>query len=279
VSGEEIEPSTLQMMIKVGGATDGLVGGKGIHYHMLVAHEMEYVARDAQRQEIVWVRVKDETGEVKEYSLDGEELTDEERATLETRRIECIDCHSRPTHQFPSAVESVNAALRSGRISPDIPYIKQAAVTALAGGYETTDEAMAAIGANLREFYEEEDPDVLEEEESAIDASADELRAIYQQTIFPEMKADWSAHPDNLGHFEWPGCFRCHNDEMVDEDGEAIFTDCNGCHVILSQGDEEIELSADFASGREFVHPEDGEVIDEFTLCSDCHNGGTLVYE
>lgn len=279
VSGEEVVPGDLQLLMKIGGANDGMGGGAGIHYHMLVAHEMEFVARDPQRQEIAWVRVTDADGEVKEYSLESNPLTDEERGSLEARKIECVDCHSRPTHQFPSPVRSVNAALRSGRISPDIPYIKQAAVTALDGDYATTAEAMEGIGARLRDFYDEEYPEVLEENGSDIEGSVEELKGIYRKTIFPEMKADWSAHPDNSGHLEWPGCFRCHNDDMVDGEGEPIFTDCNKCHVILSQGEGKIELRADFSGGEDFVHPEDLETMDEFTLCSECHTGGADIYE
>jgi hypothetical protein len=93
------------------------------------------------------------------------------------------------------------------------------------------------------------------------------------------MKADWKAHPDNIGHRDWPGCFRCHNDEMLDEDGESVATECSTCHVILAQDDSSIETMDDFDSGNAFVHPEDGDTFEEFTLCSECHTGGKELYE
>ena len=112
----------------------------------------------------------------------------------------------------------------------------QAMLLALDGGYDTTAEALEEIDGRVREFYEEEHPEVLENGfGELLDEGIEELRTIYQRTIFPEMKADWRAHPNNLGHRDSLGCFRCHNDEMVDEDGEAIFTDCqNGTSVSAS---------------------------------------------
>ena len=93
------------------------------------------------------------------------------------------------------------------------------------------------------------------------------------------MKAKWSAHPDNIGHRDWPGCFRCHNDELESSDGDTIFTTCNRCHVILSQGSDGEKLSVDLKQGKTFVHPEDDEEIDEYSDCSDCHTGGAELYE
>jgi len=176
-------------------------------------------------------------------------------------------------------VESVNAALAAGRIDPKIPYIKAAAVIALDGAYSSTDQALAELPERLRGFYEEDYPEDLEDYSEALDATVPVLREIYTRTIFPEMKADWSAHPDNIGHRDSLGCFRCHNDEMVDAEGEAIFRDCSGCHAILAQGSGAVELVEDFDAGTVFVHPEDWEEVDEFTLCSDCHTGGAAVYE
>ena len=66
---------------------------------------------------------------------------------------------------------------------------------------------------------------------------------------------------------------------MTDKNGEAIPTDCTGCHAILVQGEEVIEESAKIDTGQPFVHPQDSEVMDEFTECTECHSGGASVYE
>jgi cytochrome c2 len=67
---------------------------------------------------------------------------------------------------------------------------------------------------------------------------------------------------------------------MLDEDGEAVFNKCTVCHAILAQNERVIETSADFEIGRSFIHPEDSESFDdEFTLCTDCHDGGADLYD
>jgi len=280
LSGEDVDPVSLAMMVKVGGgAADGLLPGQGVHYHMQIAGRVEYVARDPQRQDIAWVRATDDEGVVREYNLESDPLSDEDRAALPARSMGCLDCHSRPAHRFPSAIDSVNQALAGGALSRDLPSIKEVSVGALSEEHGTTEEALAGIEAHLREFYEEEFPEVLEEQGDDLETTVATLRTIYARTIFPEMKADWRAHPENSGHRDWPGCFRCHNDEMLDDEGEGITTDCSACHAILAQDGQAIASMDDFDIGQAFVHPEDGEIFEEFALCSDCHTGGAELYE
>ncbi len=139
VSGEETRPQKLLMLAKVGGGrADGTDGRAGIHYHMLIANRVEYVARDEKRQDIAWVRSVGQSGEVKEFARKDSPLTADERASLGVRTMECVDCHSRPAHRFESPVASMNAALEAGLIPAKIPRIKEAGIRALDGGYETT---------------------------------------------------------------------------------------------------------------------------------------------
>jgi len=87
------------------------------------------------------------------------------------------------------------------------------------------------------------------------------------------MKADWRAYPNNLGHKDWPGCFRCHDEKHVTDDGKAKIkaNDCSTCHTLLAQGHGE-ELQQLAPKGLAFKHP--GGELDPELLCSDCHNGG-----
>jgi hypothetical protein len=278
-SGDSENPVKLGMLMKVGGGDGGLMKGGGIHYHMLLAHEVEFIARDPQRQEIAWVRVVHDDGEVIEYTHEDAPLSDDERRSLPVRQMECLDCHSRPAHKFQSPVRSVDHALASGAILASIPSIKEAAVRALDGDYATTGQALAGIPVALEDFYEEEDEDVLESHPEDLAQATEVLRDIYQRTLFPEMKADWRSHPDNSGHLESPGCFRCHNDSMLDAEGEPLVNDCQICHTVLAQDESTIRTIEDLDVGRRFVHPEDGEPFEEFSLCSDCHTGGAALYD
>ena len=279
LSDEENSPHRIRMLVKIGGQDSIFEKGAGIHYHMLIASKVEYVAVDPERQEIAWVRMTREDGSSTEYNNAEIELDEEERAKLPMRTMDCLDCHNRPAHQFPAPVATLNRALEQGSISSDLPFIKLRAVEALDTEYATTLEALAGIESDLMEFYREEYPETTSNQSAELKASIEEVQRIYERTIFPEMKAKWSAHPDNIGHRVSPGCFRCHTEDMESDDGETLFTTCNQCHVILAQGENIDDVDVNYNEGLAFVHPEDFDDLDEYSLCSDCHTGGAELYE
>ncbi|MEI2726313.1 MAG: cytochrome c3 family protein [Verrucomicrobiota bacterium] len=98
-----------------------------------------------------------------------------------------------------------------------------------------------------------------------------EVQTIYQQNFFPEMKADWRAYPENIGHKDWPGCFRCHDGKhsAVGSDKQIPASDCTSCHTIIAQGNTQ-ELLQISPAGQKFKHP--GDEVDG--ACNDCHTGG-----
>lgn len=281
IADEKNTPRSVRMEIKIGGGTDETFRSSGIHYHMQGARKVEFIARDTQRQDIPWVRVTDLDGFVTEFNHAENPLSDSEKETLETHTMECLDCHNRPAHQFMSPVDSVNQALVARKISAHIPYIKRESVRGLDGSYASTEEAMAGIADSLRAFYQQNYPKVVGSKR--LEEAIEVLQTIYRNTIFPEMKADWSAHPDNIGHRDSLGCFRCHNYEMESEEGDTIFKDCATCHSIVGQ----IEPAAAMVEreglmpeeARPFLHPDGDEYLREQTTCSDCHDGGFRVYK
>ena len=102
-------------------------------------------------------------------------------------------------------------------------------------------------------------------------ATVEQVRQIYRNNFFPEMKSNWRVYPNNIGHKDWPGCFRCHDGEHRTEDKKQMIkaNDCNGCHVILAQGSGQ-ELQNLNAGGQSFKHP-GGEIGD--LKCNECHTG------
>jgi nitrate/TMAO reductase-like tetraheme cytochrome c subunit len=276
---EENGVHNLRMLIKIGGEKTSLFKGSGIHYHMLIANRVEYIAVDERRQDIAWVRVARADGSITEYRNQDFELTDEALANNGVRTMDCMDCHNRPAHQYPSPMLSVDQALEEGQISRDLPYVKVQAVSALAARYDSVDEAVVGIANSMRDYYRKEYPEIIDKRSAELTTSIRRVQEIYRESIFPEMKADWSAYPDNIGHLDSPGCFRCHTDSMQAENGQSIFTACNKCHLVLAQGKMVDEVSVNLDEGLAFVHPEDFDTLEEFTLCSDCHTGGGAVYE
>jgi hypothetical protein len=228
-----------------------------------VANKVEYYSEDESRQTIPWVRVTYPSGEQTVYRADGFE---DEIDESQLRTMDCMDCHNRPAHDYQSPNEAVNVALSLGRIDRSLPGIKTQAVTALVGEYETKEAAFSGIDELLREEY-------ADAPEERVAQAVEEVQSIYARTFFPKMKASWRSYPNNIGHKEWPGCFRCHDDSHSSEDGEKLLemSRCDACHIILAQGSGD-ELNQLEALGQEFKHPDD--LYDTSFLCSECHDGG-----
>ena len=60
----------------------------------------------------------------------------------------------------------------------------------------------------------------------------DALQRLYGRSVFPSMKVTWGAYANNLGHNDFPGCFRCHDDSHKSKDGTTIRQDCEMCHKL-----------------------------------------------
>jgi hypothetical protein len=138
--------------------------------------------------------------------------------------------------------------------------------------YQDREEAQQAIASGLHDFYAEEYPEVAVERQQDIESATDSVSRIYSENFFPEMRTDYRARETNLSHFVNDGCFRCHNDSMVDDQGNSLNNECNTCHLIVAQGPSEsiAELETDL-TGLEFEHPEDIDEAWREELCTECH--------
>ena len=56
------------------------------------------------------------------------------------------------------------------------------------------------------------------------------------------MKIEWGTYPNHIGHQDFPGCFRCHDDEHSTPEGETISQDCYTCHTLLALEEENPEI-------------------------------------
>jgi len=224
----------------------------------MVGNQVEYIATDAARQKIPWVRITDSEGVVTVYR--APKFTND-ISQLEIRKMDCMDCHNRPSHRYVPPDQAVNLAMELGQIDRTIPWIKTNAVYVLTRNFKTDEEARDGIATLLTQRY----PD-----DSRIRQVIPVVQQIYRDNFFPEMKANWSVYPDNLGHMIWPGCFRCHDGNHKTDTGKTIkANDCNSCHTILAQGSG-ADLQQMTPGGQPFKHP--GGDYD--LTCYDCHNGG-----
>jgi hypothetical protein len=269
MSDETNTPWTISLLVKVGGGDPSMGPVGGIHWHVSGGNKIDYIS-DESRQKIPWVRVTGSDGKVTVYQTTDSKLTDAQAEASPKRVMDCIDCHNRPTHIFLSPDNAVDAVLVPGKIDRGLPFIKKNAMAALVQPASTEAEAMEKISSKLKAEYAKY-PD-----QAKVNEAIAAVQKIYNENFFPVMKSSWKSYPNNIGHHEWPGCFRCHDGEHVSATGQKISNDCNSCHTILAQGPA-TEVKSISPKGLEFHHPAE-DVGDAWkdTKCSDCHNGGPM---
>jgi hypothetical protein len=260
-------PWTIRLLMKIGGGDPEHGPAGGIHWHMNISNRVEYIHTDSVRQVIPWVRVTAADGSVTVYQAEGDTLSATRVDSAAVRSMDCMDCHNRPSHTFQAPARSVNLALGTGRMSPALPFIKQRAVALLTAVYDSTAQAVRTIDSSLTAQYADH-PD-----QAVVGQAVAEVQRIYRTNFFPEMKASWSAYPNNLGHTIFPGCYRCHDGRHRAADGRTISHGCTSCHTIIAQGPDAAAATIS-PEGLEFRHPVDiGEMWRE-TNCAVCHTGG-----
>jgi hypothetical protein len=144
-----------------------------------------------------------------------------------------MDCHNRAGHPAPAtAARAVNEALERNAIPATLPFVHREAAKALAASYPSEDAAISEIARALKAFYQTQQPTIATTRAPDIERAVATAQQIYRRSVVPEMNVKFGTYPDNVGHIDFPGCFRCHDDEHKTSDGRAIGQDCETCHKI-----------------------------------------------
>ena len=271
LSDEQNTKWSIDLLMKIGGGNIEVGQTSGIHWHMNIANEVKFYASDRRRQVIPYVRVKHADGKITEYRSTEEKFDEADITEKNLKRMDCIDCHNRPTHIYHDPYTSMNDLMSVGWVDPSLPYIKSVTVEALEKPYTTKEIGLDSIKTIIEEFYKKNYPEIAEKKHDKIEEAIVQTQKIYNRNYFPSMKVDWKGFPNNIGHLYSNGCFRCHDGNHVSEDGKVLTRDCNTCHTILAQKFEKDSLRISLA-GIEYKHPVDiGEEWKE-TNCSECHS-------
>ena len=134
--------------------------------------------------------------------------------------MDCMDCHNRPSHVFLPPETAVDQVMAGGNISPKLPWIKKLALDALVARYDEKQNVREEIRQFIEAYYTKNFPEVLKNQKAEVDQAIDTIFAIYDRNVFPSMQVDWTTYPNNIGHRNWPGCFRCHDNHHVSESGK-----------------------------------------------------------
>ena len=245
----------------------------GIHQHINPDVRIEYKTTSDNRQVIPWVKYTNLKTGVSEVFTDSENQVSQAKLdSLENRVMDCLDCHNRPSHNYNAPQNFVDKLISSGKISKTLPGIKKVAMEVLYPEYSTKDSAFMAISEKVNAFYSSTYPELVISRKSDIGKAVAEIQNGYASNIFPYMKASWKHYPNNIGHMEYDGCFRCHNDRHATASGKVISRDCNLCHTILAQGTPDSMQYSNSFIPLEFKHPVDIDDAWRTELCSSCHS-------
>jgi nitrate/TMAO reductase-like tetraheme cytochrome c subunit len=245
---------------------------EGIHWHINPDINIEYISENDKREVINYVKYTNKTsGEVVVYKNPDTEISDSTIAATTARTMDCIDCHNRPSHNYRSPSVYFDKAMLKNEVSKEIPFIKKTAMGILKNSYTSKDTAFMQIREGIINFYKSDFSDFFEKNHAKIDQSIVSLQKAYSQNSFPGMKVTYDIYPDHIGHLESEGCFRCHNDAFVSEDGRKITRDCDLCHTIIGQGSQEMVRYTDIKDSLEFHHPVDIGTVWKESNCSECH--------
>jgi nitrate/TMAO reductase-like tetraheme cytochrome c subunit len=222
-------PMDTYLTLKTGGGSKRQGQGRGIHWH--IENPIYYYPTDPEEQEIPYIKAIDEDGTFSEY-VDIESGFDPNSIdATELKEMDCITCHNRITHLVDVPENTVDKMIARGQISTKIPDIRRQAVAVYSQVYETTQQGLDGIAA-LEAYYQQYYPDFYAQNSALVQDAIRVLQDSYGASVFPEQNSDWSTHPNNIGHKDSPGCFRCHDGKHLDAQQQAIRLECNLCHSI-----------------------------------------------
>ena len=217
------------LQLHVGGGSRARGIGTGIHWHMNLDNEIEFVTSG---DTIPYVRLRDRSGRVREYIADG--ATPQQIAAGPRQRMDCMDCHSRPAHTFDATpARAIDNLMAEGRIPRELPFARRESVTAISVAYTDRAAALDGIASRLRAFYRERaSVDQHSADRRLVDRAIAGAQDAWARNVFPAMKVTFGTYVSQLGHVDTSGCFRCHDDSHKTTDGRVISQDCELCHAM-----------------------------------------------
>jgi hypothetical protein len=148
--------------------------------------------------------------------------------------MQCADCHNRSGHSFETPEQAVDGAMATGLIPATLPWAHKTSIEILKANYASDEDAASKIPAAFAAFYAAKYPALASSRGADISSAGKALAARYARNVFSDLKVTWGTYPDNLGHADGAGCFRCHDGSHATPDKKTITQDCNTCHNPLA---------------------------------------------
>ncbi len=246
-------PEFIGLMIRPGGG-DPFNVNRSVHWH--VERTVNFYSTDPAAQTIDLVQATQTDGTVATYIAQGKVRVSENAQpdvdaiiTSEAKTtMSCYDCHNRVGHDVANPRTGLDDAMQTGSVNPtqpgaidpSLPYIKQQGLQILWATYPNTAAADAAADG-IKSFYALNYPPIAASKPAEIDEAINQIKTLYRLTATPDMKVTAATYPNNLGHLDFPGCFRCHDGgHYLVVDGkvtnQTIPSTCDTCHTFPQIG-------------------------------------------
>lgn len=225
----ENTPQSIYLVLKTGGGSQREGLGRGIHWH--IENPVYFLATDPEEQNIPYVKTVDADGTTTEYVSVDSGIDPASISQDQLIEMDCITCHNRITHKVPPPDDTIDQLITTGNISAAIPEIRQKAIQVFEQPYDSREMGVNGI-AGLSGYYQVYYPDFYAQNKPLVDEAIAEIQQAYLNSVYPEQKSDWTSHPNNIGHKDSPGCFRCHDGKHLNAQEQAIRLECNLCHSI-----------------------------------------------
>jgi hypothetical protein len=222
-------PTVKEVALHIGGRNPNTGQFEGIHWHVSKDVRIRYLAADRKLTRIASVKVNRPDGSKEEFKMGG--LVREEGYEIQWRVMDCLDCHNRPTHVFQMPKDIVDFGLLSRKLPPELQGIRDDSLIVLQRKYNRKEEAKRRIPDHL--FALRGLRGEVQKDEKKIKEAANYLVEAYSNNIWPEMNIWWGTYKGHLGHQfeeEGYGCFRCHDDKHLSNNGQSISKECDLCH-------------------------------------------------
>jgi hypothetical protein len=228
------------LMIRPGGGNTFNVD-RSVHWHVL--REVNWAGTGLNGAEISYVQAERADGTSAEFIAQNA-FSDASNVTADIARItaadglvrmSCYDCHNRVGHDITNPRDAVDFDMYSGVIDNTLPYLKRESMRILWAAYP--DEAAAFGEADkLEAWYQTNYPDVFNTKLAQVRGAIEQIKVLYPTTAVPAMKVTPDTYPNEMGHLDFPGCFRCHDGghfKVVDgvATKETIPSTCDTCHT------------------------------------------------
>ena len=104
----------------------------------------------------------------------------------------------------------------------------------LKADYPSQEEGVRKIVEGLRNYYRASHPRSSSQRVRGYRTRGANRIFYLCRNVFPDLRVTWGIYPNNLGHTDFPGCFRCHDEAHATKDGKTITQDCAACHNMLA---------------------------------------------